>query len=217
MATLVHDDLIDRAHASGGAAQQPGRRTGRWVRGRQAITCSRERFAELSATGDGPAVQLLAEAYAVASFEARLSARQTHHPETTVDEDLRPLLSEDRPSSSTPRVCSGAAASARRVRTRAGSPSRSPTTSSTAPASDRDREGRGVDLREGTPTLPLLLAAREDGVVHEALAGGPLDGALVRVAATGALEQAREVALRYAAEARWAFSPGAVTAPSSRR
>ena len=36
----------------------------------------------------------------------------------------------------------------------------------------------GVDLREGTPTLPLLLAAREDRVVHEALAGGPLDGAL---------------------------------------
>ena len=40
----------------------------------------------------------------------------------------------------------------------------------------------GVDLREGTPTLPLLLAAREDSVVYDALAGGPLDGALARVA-----------------------------------
>jgi geranylgeranyl pyrophosphate synthase len=60
----------------------------------------------------------------------------------------------------------------------------------------------GNDLREGTPTLPLLLAAREDEVVRAALAGGPLEGALLRVAATGALEQAREVALRYAAEAR---------------
>src|SRR5439155_516960 len=38
----------------------------------------------------------------------------------------------------------------------------------------------GTDLREGTPTLPLLLAAREDPVVHRALAGGSLDGALVR-------------------------------------
>ena len=47
----------------------------------------------------------------------------------------------------------------------------------------------GTDLREGTPTLPLLLAAREDDVVRAALAGGPLDGALVRVAATGALER----------------------------
>src|SRR5205823_11224645 len=56
----------------------------------------------------------------------------------------------------------------------------------------------GVDLREGTPTLPLLLAARADGVVRQALAGGSLDGALVRVAATGALERSREVALEYA-------------------
>ena len=56
----------------------------------------------------------------------------------------------------------------------------------------------GVDLREGTPTLPLILAAREDEVLRAALAGGPLDGALLRVAATGALEEAREVALDYA-------------------
>ena len=47
----------------------------------------------------------------------------------------------------------------------------------------------GTDLREGTPTLPLLLAAREDDVVREVLAGGPVGDALVRVAATGALER----------------------------
>src|ERR671934_652561 len=40
----------------------------------------------------------------------------------------------------------------------------------------------GTDLREGTPTLPLILAAREDAVVRAALAGGPLEGALIRVA-----------------------------------
>ena len=60
----------------------------------------------------------------------------------------------------------------------------------------------GVDLREGTPTLPLLLAAQADGTVRRALAGGPLDGALVRVAATGALERSREIALDYARKAR---------------
>ena len=60
----------------------------------------------------------------------------------------------------------------------------------------------GTDLREGTPTLPLLLAAREDDVVRAALAGGPVEGALVRVAATGALERSRQVALDYAREAR---------------
>ena len=47
----------------------------------------------------------------------------------------------------------------------------------------------GTDLRDGTPTLPLLLAAQDDPVVAEALAGGPKEGVLVRVAATGALER----------------------------
>ena len=60
----------------------------------------------------------------------------------------------------------------------------------------------GTDLRDGTPTLPLLLAAAEDDVVRAALAGGPIEGALVRVAATGALERSREVALDYATRAR---------------
>ena len=44
----------------------------------------------------------------------------------------------------------------------------------------------GTDLREGTPTMPLLLAAAQDEVVRAALAGGPLEGALMRVAATDA-------------------------------
>jgi geranylgeranyl pyrophosphate synthase len=60
----------------------------------------------------------------------------------------------------------------------------------------------GADLREGVPTLPLILAAREDAVVRRALAGGDLDGALLRVGATGALERSRQVALDYARKAR---------------
>ena len=64
----------------------------------------------------------------------------------------------------------------------------------------------GTDLREGTPTLPLLLAAQEDELVRAALAGGPIEGALLRVAATGALERSREVALDYAERARLSLS-----------
>ena len=60
----------------------------------------------------------------------------------------------------------------------------------------------GTDLRDGTPTLPLLLAAQEDEVVRAAIAGGPLEGVLVRVAATRALARSREVALDYATRAR---------------
>src|SRR4029079_1138970 len=60
----------------------------------------------------------------------------------------------------------------------------------------------GVDLREGTPTLPLILAAREDEVVRRALAGGPVDGALVRVAPPGEWDGARETAPDYPRRAR---------------
>ena len=60
----------------------------------------------------------------------------------------------------------------------------------------------GTDLREGIPTLPLLLAAREDPVVRAALAGGPLEGALLRVAASGAVDEARQVARTYVERAR---------------
>ena len=64
----------------------------------------------------------------------------------------------------------------------------------------------GIDLRDGTPTLPLLLAAQLDPIVREALAGGPLEGVLVRVAQSGALERSREVALNYARKAREALA-----------
>ena len=75
----------------------------------------------------------------------------------------------------------------------------------------------GTDLREGIPTLPLLLAAREDEVVRRALAGGSLDGALLRVAASGAIEEAREVAREYAEQARACLEGVEARARSSTR
>ena len=60
----------------------------------------------------------------------------------------------------------------------------------------------GADLREGVPTLPLILAAREDEIVRRALRGGSTVGALVRVADTSALRRSREMALDYAGRAR---------------
>src|SRR6185312_3919384 len=66
----------------------------------------------------------------------------------------------------------------------------------------------GTDLRDGTPTLPLLFAAETDEVVRAAIAGGPLEGVLVRVAASGALERSRHVALDYATRARSSLAEG---------
>ena len=70
---------------------------------------------------------------------------------------------------------------------------------------DTTGKAPGVDLRDGTPTLPLILAAREDAAVRRALAGETVDGALERVAATGAIEAARGFALEFAARARAAL------------
>jgi len=202
LASLVHDDLIDRAALRRGHAT--AWRTHGSVGARAAGDYLFARaFSELAATGDAEGVALLADtALALVRGEA-LQHAQAHRPETTVQEYLQ--------------RCSLKTAELFRAACLLGSRDQGlgefgvalgiafqitddilDCTGSTIETG----KIAGNDLREGTPTLPLLLAAREDEVVREALAGGPLDGALVRVAATGALDRAREVALQYAAKAR---------------
>jgi octaprenyl-diphosphate synthase len=202
MASLVHDDLIDRA------ALRRGKATAWKTHGVVAAQATGDylfarAFAELAGSGDTQGVQLLADAALALVRGEALQHAQAHRPETSVDDYLR--------------RCSLKTAELFRAACLLGS--REPRLGEFGHAlgmafqitddildctGSTIETGKvaGNDLREGTPTLPLLLAAREDEIVREALAGGPLDGALVRVAATGALEGAREVALRYAAEAR---------------
>jgi geranylgeranyl pyrophosphate synthase len=202
MASLVHDDLIDRAalrrghatawrtHGSVGA-----RATGDYLFARA--------FSELAASDDTEGVQLLAGAALALVRGEALQHAQAHRPETTVDEYLR------RCSLKTAELFRAACLLAGRD-PRLGEFGHALGMAFQITDDILDCTGStfetgkvaGNDLREGTPTLPLLLAAREDEVVRAALAGGPLDGALIRVAGTGAFDAAREVALRYAAEAR---------------
>jgi geranylgeranyl pyrophosphate synthase len=202
MASLVHDDLIDRAalrrghatawrtHGSVGA-----RATGDYLFARA--------FSELAASDDTEGVQLLAGAALALVRGEALQHAQAHRPETTVDEYLR------RCSLKTAELFRAACLLAGRD-PRLGEFGHALGMAFQITDDILDCTGStfetgkvaGNDLREGTPTLPLLLAAREDEVVRAALAGGPLDGALIRVAGTGAFAAAREVALRYAAEAR---------------
>ena len=199
MATLVHDDLIDRAHFRRGKAAAwsiygpaAARATGDYLFARA--------FSELSATGDAEAVDILADATLSLARGEALQRTQTRDPSTTVEAYLaRCALKTGKLFEAACRLgggsgeyglalgiafqiaddvldCSGATIETGKI--------------------------AGTDLRDGTPTLPLLLAAQRDAVVRDALAGGPMDGALVRVAATGALEEAREVALDYARRAR---------------
>ncbi len=204
MATLVHDDLIDgaqfrRGRAAAWAAYGPesARAAGDYLFARA--------FAELTATGDADAVCLLAHATLCLARGEALQRRQTHDPDTTVESYL------ERCELKTAKLFEAACL--------LGSGCRDTALGRfglalgiafqiTDDILDCTGEGletgkiAGVDLREGTPTLPLLLAAQQDEVVRRALAGGPIDGALVRVAATDALPRSRAAALDYACRAR---------------
>lgn len=199
MATLVHDDVIDRAEfrrgrASAWSAHGPdaARAAGDYLFARA--------FAELAATGDGAAVNVLAEATLCLARGEALQRSQTNDPDTSVESYLERCALKTGKLFEAACVLGGGSGDfglalgiAFQI-----------TDDILDCAGETVETGKiaGSDLREGTPTLPLLLAAREDAVVRSALAGGPVDGALVRVAATGALERARLVALDYAGRAR---------------
>jgi geranylgeranyl pyrophosphate synthase len=204
MATLVHDDLIDgarfrRGRAAAWAAYGPGaaRAAGDYLFARA--------FAELSATGDAAAVALLANATLCLARGEALQRRQRNDPETTVESYLeRCALKTAKLFEAACLLGCGSANPALGQFGLALGIAFQITDDILDCAGEALETGKiaGVDLREGTPTLPLLLAAQRDDVVYRALAGGPLEGALVRVAATGALERSREVAADYARRAR---------------
>ena len=202
MATLVHDDLIDgaefrRGRASAWSAYGPAaaRAVGDYLFARA--------FAELAQTGDARAISLLAGATLCLARGEALQRRQAYDPDTTVESYLeRCALKTGKLFEAACRLGGGSGrlgdfglllGIAFQI------------TDDILDCSGESVEtGKiaGTDLREGTPTLPLLYAARADEVVRAALAGGPLEGALVRVAATGALDHARDVASEYASRAR---------------
>ncbi|MFL5947274.1 MAG: polyprenyl synthetase family protein, partial [Gaiellaceae bacterium] len=203
MATLVHDDVIDRARYRRGqesawASHGPdaARAAGDYLFARA--------FAELATTGDHEAVSALAAATLALARGEALQRAQTHDPETSVEDYL------ERCALKTGKLFEAACLLGSGGDRRLGEFGLALGVAFQIADDILDCSGEtietgkiaGTDLREGTPTLPLILAAREDTTVRAALAGGPLDGALVRVAETGALESAREVALDYARRAR---------------
>lgn len=202
VATLVHDDLID------GAELRRGRSSAWHEHGEIAARAGGDylfsrAFAELATSRDLEGVEILARAcLAIARGEA-MQQRQAHDPETSVDAYL------ERVSLKTGKLFEASCLLG----------SRDPRLGSFGLAlgiafqiaddildcvGDTIETGKipGADLREGVPTLPLILAAREDEAVRQALAGGSQEGALVRVAATSALDRSRAMALDYARKAR---------------
>jgi len=199
MATLVHDDLIDRAHFRRGKAAawsvygpEAARATGDYLFARA--------FAELSATEGSAMVEVLADATLCLARGEAMQRLQTHDPGTTVDAYFeRCALKTGKLFEAACRLGGGSGAYGLALGIAF---QIADDVLDCSGATIETGKIAGTDLRDGTPTLPLLLAAQRDAVVRTALAGGPMDGALVRVAATGALEQSIQVALDYASRAR---------------
>ena len=205
MATLVHDDLLD------GADLRRGQPTvwAAYGEGAAKATCDylyARAFAELTATGDARAVAILADASLALARGEALQRRQAFRPDTSVEDYLARcslktgklfeaacLLGGRRPQLGAFGLALGVAFQI--------------TDDILDCTGEFDTTGKapGVDLRDGTHTLPLILAAREDPEVWRALAGEPVEDALERVSASGALEESRSLALEYARRARAAL------------
>ncbi len=202
-ATLVHDDLIDRAEYRRGRAAAWATHGPSAARAAGDYLFARA-FAELADTGDHQAVRFLAAATLSLARGEALQRAQAHDPDTTVESYL------DRCALKTGKLFEAACLLGSSGDRNLGAFGLALGIAFQIADDILDCTGEtietgkiaGTDLREGTPTLPLILAAREDQSVREALAGGPLNGTLIRVAESGALDEARVVALDYARRAR---------------
>ncbi len=206
MATLVHDDLIDGARVRRGRAaawtehgEHAARAAGDYLFARA--------FAELAGRGDAAGVTVLAEASLGLARGEALQRRQRHDPDTPIEDYLERCALKTGKLFEAACVLGGGSGQfglllgvafqiADDILDCTG---------------DTIETGKvpGTDLRDGTPTLPLILAAQEDDNVRAALAGGSLDGALVRVSSTSALTRSRAMALDYARRAKEALTDGA--------
>ena len=203
MATLVHDDLVDGARLRRGlpAAWSVYGADAAKAAGDYLYACA---FTVLAATGDEAAVVTLADAALCLSRGEAMQKLQTHDPDTPVDAYL------ERCGLKTGKLIEAACLLGSSGDEQLGAYGLNLGIAFQIAddildcAGETQQTGKipGTDLREGTPTMPLLLAAAQNGLVRRALAGGPLDGALVAVATTDAIARSREAALDYAGRAR---------------
>jgi len=203
MATLVHDDLVD------GARLRRGLPAAWSVYGADAAKAAGDylyarAFGVLVETGDEQAVRTLADAALCLARGEAMQKLQTNDPDTEIDAYLeRCMLKTGKLIEAACLLGSGGDKALGQYGAALGLAFQiADDVLDCAGQTQETGKIPGTDLREGTPTMPLLFAAREDQLVRDALAGGPLDGALLRVAATGAIEQSRDWALDYAARAR---------------
>ncbi|HEX8744612.1 MAG TPA: polyprenyl synthetase family protein [Thermoleophilaceae bacterium] len=216
MATLVHDDVLDRAEL------RRGRRTVFAGGGRAAATATGDllfarAFAVLAATGDAAAVR------ALSSASSALARGELMQREDAWDAGVTRERYLERCRLKTARLFEAAC----RLGAILGDPGPDAADRlarfgeliglafqlfddvlDVSGPSERTGKARGTDLRDGTVTLPLILARERDpelaAVDLRAAAAGASGAEAVcdRIAATGALEDTRAEAAEHVAEAK---------------
>jgi len=214
MATLVHDDVLD------GAELRRGRPTVFAEGGRGAATATGDllfsrAFAELTATGSEEAVRALSAA------SSALARGELMQRADAWSEDVTPERYLERCRLKTASLFE---ASCRLGALFGGRPELAELLGrfgerlgvafqmlddvlDVAGPPERTGKPRGADLLDGTVTLPLILARRRDPSLSGTVRCAEEASAVCdRIAATGALEEAREQALGYVSEAKRALA-----------
>ena len=167
MATLVHDDLVDGARLRRGlpAAWSVYGADAAKAAGDYLYACA---FRVLSDTGDGRAVATLAEAALCLARGEAMQKLQTHDPATPVDAYLeRCALKTGKLIEAACLLGSGGDARLGAYGLNLGIAFQIADDILDC-AGETQQTGKipGTDLREGTPTMPLLLAAAQDDTVR---------------------------------------------------
>jgi geranylgeranyl pyrophosphate synthase len=225
MASLVHDDVLD------GAALRRGKPTVFADGGRLAATATGDllfsrAFAELAAGGSEEAVRALSAASSVLAHGELMQRADAWSPEVTPERYLERCRLK---------TASLFEAACRLGALLGGRPDLAASLGGfgervglafqmlddvldVAGPPERTGKPRGADLLDGTVTLPLILArGRDEGLrsLDPSLDAGQAAAICDRIAATGALDEARAQALAHVAEAK--RSLGEMQLPEDRR
>src|SRR6478752_4780565 len=212
MATLVHDDVLDRA------PMRRGRPTVYWTSGRAAATATGDflfsrAFAQLAAAGSAAAVKALSDA---SSSLARGELMQR-------DDAFSPDVTEERYFERCTLKTGKLFEAACRLGSLLGDPGEEAADAlgrfgdriglafqlfddvlDLSGPPDQTGKSRGTDLLDGTITLPVIFAREEDPSLRDERPQNVTEAEALcdRIAATGALERSRERALEFVAEAK---------------
>jgi geranylgeranyl pyrophosphate synthase len=212
MATLVHDDVLDRA------PMRRGKPTVFWTAGRGAATATGDflfsrAFAELAATGSAAAVKALSDA------SSSLARGELMQREDAFATDVTEARYFERCALKTGKLFEAAC----RLGAVLGDPGLEAADElgrygdriglafqifddvlDLSGPPDQTGKSRGTDLLDGTVTLPVIYAREANPSLREERPANTTEAEALcdRIATTGALERARERALDFVAEAK---------------